>query len=89
MIARRLHGEQSTNPPKQPNRYLTWINNYVADDYVQAVEKGCGTSQTLKQFNAPTLIWNLALVEKHATKQSPSRIEELVTIFIHATKVSS
>lgn len=28
-----------------------------------------------------------ALVEKHAFKQSPSRIEELVKIFIHATKV--
>jgi hydroxymethylpyrimidine/phosphomethylpyrimidine kinase len=29
-----------------------------------------------------------ALVEKHASKQSPSRIEELSKIFIHATKVS-
>jgi len=31
----------------------------------------------------------LALIEKHATRQSPSRVEELVAIFIHATKVSS
>ena len=30
-----------------------------------------------------------ALVEKHAAKQSPSRIEELVNIFIQATRVSS
>jgi len=29
------------------------------------------------------------LVEKHAVKQSVSRIEELVKIFIHATKVRS
>lgn len=28
------------------------------------------------------------LLEKYAAKQSPSRIEELVKIFIHATKVS-
>ena len=28
-----------------------------------------------------------ALVEKHACKQSPSRIEELVEIFVHATNV--
>lgn len=28
-----------------------------------------------------------ALIEKHAVKQSPSRIEELVKIFVHATKV--
>ena len=29
------------------------------------------------------------LIEKHVVKQSVSRIEELVKIFIHATKVSS
>lgn len=28
------------------------------------------------------------LIEKHAVKQSASRIEELVRIFIHATRVS-
>jgi len=28
------------------------------------------------------------LLERHAVLQSPSRIEELVKIFIHATKVS-
>ena len=27
-------------------------------------------------------------MEKHAGKQSPSRIEELIKIFVHATKVS-
>lgn len=30
----------------------------------------------------------VALVEKHVFKQSPSRIEDLVKIFIHATKAS-
>ena len=30
----------------------------------------------------------IALVETHAAKQSPSRIEELVGIFIQATRVS-
>ena len=29
-----------------------------------------------------------ALLEKHAVLQSPSRIEELVRIFVHATNVS-
>lgn len=28
------------------------------------------------------------MLEQHAAKQSPSRIEELVGIFVHATKVS-
>lgn len=69
MIARRLKELQKTNPPKTPNRYITWINNYVATDYTDAVKKGC------------------ALVEKHAFKQSPSRVEDLVKIFVHATKV--
>lgn len=68
-IARRLYQQQTTNPPAQPNRYLKWIHNYVADDYVAAVAKGC------------------ELIEKHAINQSPKRIEELVKIFVHATKV--
>jgi len=42
IIARRLHGLQTTNPPKEPNRYLTWINNYIGQDYSEAMEKGCG-----------------------------------------------
>lgn len=29
----------------------------------------------------------LAMAEEYATKQSPQRIEELVKIFVHATKV--
>jgi hypothetical protein len=31
----------------------------------------------------------LALLERHAVLQSPSRIEELVKIFVHATRVCS
>ena len=42
MIAARLKAEQKANPPKQPNRYQTWIDNYVADDYVTAVKTGRG-----------------------------------------------
>jgi hydroxymethylpyrimidine/phosphomethylpyrimidine kinase len=33
---------QTSNPPKEPNAYLTWINNYVADDYTEAVRTGRG-----------------------------------------------
>lgn len=43
MIGRRLKDLQTTNPPKEPNAYLTWINNYVAEDYTEAVKTGCGT----------------------------------------------
>lgn len=69
MIARRLSEQQTAQSLTKPNRYLRWINNYVAKDYVAAVNKGC------------------ELIEKHAVEQSPKRIEDLVKIFIHATKV--
>jgi thiaminase len=42
MIGSRLKDLQATNPPEEPNAYLTWIDNYVADDYTQAVRTGRG-----------------------------------------------
>lgn len=42
MIASRLHQLQQTDPPKAPNRYKKWIDNYVAEDYTAAVETGKG-----------------------------------------------
>ncbi|KAM0694707.1 hypothetical protein Q7P36_005063 [Cladosporium allicinum] len=71
MIGSRLKDLQTTSPPKEPNAYLTWIDNYVADDYTQAVRTG------------------RALIEKHAVHQSPKRINELVKIFIHATRMET
>jgi hydroxymethylpyrimidine/phosphomethylpyrimidine kinase len=44
VIAERLKKEQETNPPKGKNPYRTWIDNYTAEDYQAAVEKGCGKS---------------------------------------------
>ncbi|KAI0014047.1 Phosphomethylpyrimidine kinase-domain-containing protein [Xylariaceae sp. FL0662B] len=66
-VARQLHGDTRTKT--EGNTYWPWILNYVAEDYVQAVQTGAG------------------LIERHAALQSPSRIEELVKIFIHATKM--
>ncbi|KAI0840649.1 Phosphomethylpyrimidine kinase-domain-containing protein [Hypoxylon sp. FL0890] len=66
-IAKQLHGDPRTKI--EGNMYWKWILNYVAEDYVQAVQTGS------------------ALMEKHAVLHSPSRIEELVKIFIHATKM--
>jgi thiaminase len=31
---------------REGNPYWKWIENYVADDYVQAVRKGSGTLRT-------------------------------------------
>jgi len=69
VIARRLHDDPKTK--REGNIYWDWIQNYVAEDYTEAVNVGS------------------ALLERHAVLQSPSRIEELVKIFIHATNMET
>lgn len=39
-IARRLYDDPNTL--RSGNRYWKWIENYVADDYVEAVRQGSG-----------------------------------------------
>lgn len=41
-IAKRLSLLQDPSAPKNANRYRQWIDNYIADDYTQAVGKGTG-----------------------------------------------
>lgn len=90
-VAKMLHGDARSK--REDNRYWEWIENYVADDYTQAVKTGSGEiEQPCRPLPRPisallTLI-AIELLEKHAVLQSASRIEELVKIFIHATKVS-
>ena len=69
-IAAHLHASPHSKTSDQQNLYWSWIANYVADDYVNAVKTG------------------RELLERHAVLQSPGRIEELVKVFVHATKVS-
>ncbi|KAL1856993.1 trifunctional hydroxymethylpyrimidine kinase/phosphomethylpyrimidine kinase/thiaminase [Diaporthe australafricana] len=66
-LAKMLHGDSRSI--REGNHYWNWIENYVADDYVQAVNTGS------------------ELLERNAVLQSPTRIEEIVKIFIHATKM--
>ena len=40
-IARRLYTDQETL--REGNRYWQWIENYIADDYTEAVRLGSGT----------------------------------------------
>ncbi|KAF2097226.1 hypothetical protein NA57DRAFT_66864 [Rhizodiscina lignyota] len=67
-IARRLYDDPQTARGSR-NRYWKWIETYVGEDYVSAVDAGS------------------EVVEKYAVLQSPSRIEELVKIFVHATRL--
>ncbi|KAL4797109.1 DNA polymerase family B-domain-containing protein [Aspergillus venezuelensis] len=66
-IAQRLHAEEKT--VREGNRYWKWIENYVAEDYTEAVRLGS------------------ELLEKHMRKVSPSRMEELIKIFVRATEL--
>ncbi|KAJ5172653.1 heme oxygenase-like multi-helical [Penicillium capsulatum] len=66
-IAQRLHSAEGTL--RDGNQYWKWIENYVAEDYTEAVRLGS------------------ALLEDHVRKVSPSRMEELIRIFIRATEL--
>ncbi|CAM1510002.1 Fc.00g003370.m01.CDS01 [Cosmosporella sp. VM-42] len=66
-VAKMLHAHADTK--REDNTYWAWIENYNAEDYVEAVKLGS------------------VLLEKHIVLQSPSRIEELIRIFIHALKM--
>lgn len=71
---------------KEGNTYWPWIENYVAEDFTEAVRLASGKS-------AFRLSWrHLAdggseQLEEEVGRQTPERVEELVKIFIHGTKV--
>ncbi|EEQ31982.1 thiamine-4 [Microsporum canis CBS 113480] len=66
-IAQRLfHADESV---REGNNYWKWVENYVAEDYSEAVKLGS------------------AMLEKHSRSISPSRVEELVQIFVRATEL--
>ena len=83
-IARRLHND--SNSVREGNDYWKWIENYVADDYIQAVKKGSGKYRPcrwrVEESDKPP-----ELLEKHISLESPGRIEQLVNIFIRATQL--
>jgi thiaminase len=47
VLARQLHADARTK--REGNIYWPWIENYVADDYVQAVRTGSGKIGAGKQ----------------------------------------
>lgn len=63
----------------------------MADDYQAAVETGEGAYYwIIERCVVPLRLRDVclaAILEKHAVLQSPSQIESLVRIFVHATKV--
>lgn len=67
--AARLYVDPQSVDSARGNRYWKWVENYVADDYVQAVAVGRD------------------LIEREIVKQSPSRVQELIAIFVRATEM--
>lgn len=63
-IGARLHREGN---PQNNNPYWDWIENYVAEDYTDAVKAG------------------KELLEREVARAGVARVQELVSIFRHAT----
>jgi ATP-dependent RNA helicase DDX5/DBP2 len=87
IIARKLHEHPQTVRGEQ-NKYWKWILTYIDDDYAEAMKIGSGTrSKTCILTLDVVADAQVELIEKHAVKQSVSRVDELAHIFVHATKV--
>lgn len=87
-IARRLYSEEGTL--RKGNQYWKWIENYVAEDYTEAVRLGSGKSifnSTNPLTFGPFRLTSIELLEQNMQKVSPSRMEELIQIFVRATEL--
>jgi thiaminase len=85
-IAKRLYNDRSSM--RDGNRYWKWIENYAADDYSKAVQIGSGMMlQESPVMPLPKADDIPALLEEHMRKVSPSRLEDLIKIFIRATEL--
>lgn len=88
-IAKRLHSDE--NSVRTGNRYWKWIENYVAEDYTEAVRKGSGIHPhcfpAWKHFRKAAIVANsiVEILEKEVRNVSRHRMEELVRIFIRVT----
>lgn len=50
-IAQRLYSDKES--VREGNRYWKWIENYVAEDYTEAVRLGSGETPTRADDNLP------------------------------------
>ena len=64
-IAKRLYSAGETL--REGNRYWKWIENYVADDYTEAVRLGSGT------FLLPSFLLFFCFIFGHGTADDDDR----------------
>lgn len=98
-VAQMLRDHAETK--RDGNPYWSWIEAYISDEYAAGVDLLNGSSSPLKPplaiylgrallIRQPCRLLHITdLLEKHMPQQSSSRIDELVQVFIHATRVSS
>ncbi|TGO45460.1 hypothetical protein BCON_0390g00030 [Botryotinia convoluta] len=67
-IAKRLHADPKTK--REGNIYWKWIENYVADDYTEAVKVGSALLEKHALLQSPNRIEELGKIFVHATKVS-------------------
>lgn len=87
-IAQRLYSDKESL--REGNRYWKWIENYVAEDYTEAVRLGSGKTPTCTHDIVDGMTATdsgLELLETQMRRVSPSRMEELIKIFIRATEL--
>ncbi|KAJ0364741.1 hypothetical protein COL154_004825 [Colletotrichum chrysophilum] len=72
-VAKQLHGDVKTK--RDDNTYWKWIENYVADDYVQAVKTGSELIERHAVLQSPSSIERLIKIFIHGTKVSPAEVE--------------
>ncbi|KAI8282327.1 putative hydroxymethylpyrimidine/phosphomethylpyrimidine kinase 2 [Colletotrichum sp. SAR11_57] len=65
-VAKQLHGDVKTK--RDDNTYWKWIENYVADDYVQAVKTGSELIERHAVLQSPSSIERLIKIFIHGTK---------------------
>ncbi|KAF6805191.1 thiamine biosynthesis protein (thi-4) [Colletotrichum musicola] len=65
-VAKQLHGDVKTK--RDGNTYWSWIENYVADDYVQAVKTGSELIERHALLQSPSSIERLIKIFIHGTK---------------------
>ena len=86
-VAKMLVDHPDTRKAGGGNSYWPWIENYVAEDYVEAVRLASGKCR-LKRPSGGAADDGVEQLESEVGRQTPDRVEELVKIFIQGTQVS-
>ncbi|OLN82720.1 ATP-dependent RNA helicase dbp2 [Colletotrichum chlorophyti] len=88
-VAKQLHGDVKTK--REGNTYWKWIENYVADDYVEAVRIGSELLERHAVLQSPSSIERLVKIFIHGTKIAQAANSSATTkqIFAHSLPLAN